>query len=575
MFGSDQFVFPVWQLQATDHLIHYSVGNSGNEYRTTWYEPPQEAASSSTDMVVRDVDSPTGQFVSTCDVGCGQSSSSSDEGDDQSFTSGSYDWDERYPDPDHVPDLTIVVAVRRVQHRDVARQPLRSRSGWLYNPPNWHVALDRCPSSFWVLPPSSCGSFSSDSSWPSRSPDSLRMGHFDDEFVRWYHPHLRKCGQQMPVNAQMFNKWLGTKLRSRGKYSFVWDVTCLARMRNTKMNLPAIRSRWCIGGVVRNNSISFVRHLEGRRSHVSAANMRVRAGHHVGKNCHDHGLPFPLLSYVRIVFIDRWFSVGSVSFHSFAWPTCDVKTAKSIASTIWTTHCGWANSLVVRGRCWFPHKDYFKSNRVFENLLWRWCEMGRPFVVYKKGNSETGGGHPVPAWLNYNSYCVSDNFCQWNLDGVGASGRPSAINGQGWHHAGMLCANSDAVWFKFSRVFSCNCWYSGITTHYPGLHCNIHIMNANVATQLARSVSLMFADMRRDNTQLVPDKLSRVDASMNIHLSKEESFGVVESIDRREYASCRVYQFLSNCRTHWSEQRPPPIGFYGRTALGGMVASLI
>ena len=266
----------------------------------------------------------------------------------------------------------------------------------------------RRPSSVLVRPPSECGSLSSGSSWPSRSPGSLRMADFDD-LVRWYHPHLRGYSQQMPANAQMFNKWPFKQFRSMGGgCSSMWDATCLARLSNIKVNLPAIRSRWRVGDVVRHNSVIFVRHLKGRRSNVLAAGVRVHAGQHVGKNCHYHGVPPPLPSYVRIVYIDvrrvRWCSVGSVPFHSFARPTFDVKKAKSIARTIWINHCGWANVLVIRGRCWCSQRSYFRSNRVLENLLWRWCEMGRPFVVYKEGHAEIGGGEPIPAWLNCDVY---------------------------------------------------------------------------------------------------------------------------------------------------------------------------
>ena len=135
VFGSDQFVLLVWQLQAIDHPFHYSVGYGGDEYRITWYEPPQEVVGSSVDMVVRDDDSPNGQLVGACDVGCGQSSSSPNEDDDQSFTSEAYGWDGRYPNPDHVPDLKMVGARRRIQLRDVAREPLRGRLVWLSDPP--------------------------------------------------------------------------------------------------------------------------------------------------------------------------------------------------------------------------------------------------------------------------------------------------------------------------------------------------------------------------------------------------------------------------------------------------------
>ena len=272
-------------------------------------------------VVVRDVDVPVARFVSTCDVGVGPSCSSSDDGDGRPFTSDSNSHDGQYPNPDHVPDLAMLLDGVRVQFREIARFP-RYVSGWLCDPKWGHR-----PSSVRARPPSGCGSFSFGSSLSSHSVGSIVMREgFDEEFVRWYHPHLREGGQQMPANARMFNKWL-----------------------------PALLGRCCIGEVVRRNSVRFVRHLEGRRSNVLAADMRVHAVHHVGMNCHCHGVPPPLPSYVRIVYIDvrmvRWCSVGSVPFHSFAWPTFEPKKAEAIARTMLINHCGWANVLVVRGRC--------------------------------------------------------------------------------------------------------------------------------------------------------------------------------------------------------------------------------
>lgn len=230
----------------------------------------------------------------------------------------------------------------------------------------------------------------------------------------------------------------------------MWGVTCFARLRGIKMGSPAIRNRWRIGEIPRRNATAVARNLGSRRTNHFLPNMKVFGDHRVGGNRNYHGVPFPLFCCVRVVYIDvrevRWCSVGSVAFHSFAWPTFDVRTANSIVCTIWTDHRGWANVLVVRGRCWRSHGDYFRSNRVLEDLLRRWCGMGRPFVVYKAGDGETGGGHPIPAWLGKH-VCVCGVLCVCNLVGVGVSGRFRAISGQGWHHFGMLCANRGAVWF--------------------------------------------------------------------------------------------------------------------------------
>ena len=194
---------------------------------------------------------------------------------------------------------------------------------------------------------------------------------------------------------------------------------------------------------------------------------------------------------------------------------------------------------------------------MLENLLWHWNDSGRPFVVCNGGNQETGGGDPVPAWLK-DTHCVGDGFCQCNLVGVELLGNPLNINGQGWHHPGMLYANSDAVWHKFPQLFKCNCQYSRIKTHYPRSDCNKHAMDARIATSFARSVVSMFADMPRDDAQLVPMKFRRVDARERTHLSKEEIFRMTESSDRFESASIRVSQFLRECRALRAKQRPPP-----------------
>lgn len=55
------------------------------------------------------------------------------------------------------------------------------------------------------------------------------------------------------------------------------------------------------------------------------------------------------------------------------------------------------------GRTWsllVSPENYFGSNMVSENLLWRWVEETRPWAVYRKGNESTGGGDPAPAWMN-------------------------------------------------------------------------------------------------------------------------------------------------------------------------------
>ena len=114
---------------------------------------------------------------------------------------------------------------------------------------------------------------------------------------------------------------------------------------------------------------------------------------------------FALRSRCPIV---TWFVVG--------------RSCKSIARTLWTNHCQWVGLLLVRGRCWSSRERYFRDTRVLENLLYYSETEGRSFAVCKEGIEATGGGDPVPAW--FDSFCVCGDFCQCNLVGVGASGRP-------------------------------------------------------------------------------------------------------------------------------------------------------
>lgn len=186
-------------------------------------------------------------------------------------------------------------------------------------------------------------------------------------------------------------------------------------------------------------------------------------------------------------------SVDGVAFHSFIWPTFDVRKVKSIARTLWINYCQWADILIIRGRCWSSLNNFFRSNRVSENLLWHWQDQRRPFVVYKEGNDAIGGGDPIPGWLMSCGYCACGDFCKCKLVGVEISGRPRFVNGQGWHHPGMLYSNSGAVWHKCPQVFRCDCRCSQVKTHHPDRHCNRHTMNGLIAAKLTRTVLSMFA----------------------------------------------------------------------------------
>ena len=106
--------------------------------------------------------------------------------------------------------------------------------------------------------------------------------------------------------------------------------------------------------------------------------------------------------------------------------------------------------LVIRGRRWSSHKNYFTSNKVLEALLWHWVKEERPFDVYKEGNLEIGGGDPVLLCLD-RGYCDCEGFCWCNLVGIEASGSSRNINGQRWRHPGGLCTNSTVILHSYSQ----------------------------------------------------------------------------------------------------------------------------
>ena len=155
------------------------------------------------------------------------------------------------------------------------------------------------------------------------------------------------------------------------------------RPRNIRIGRPAIANRLHIGEGVRFQGRTLIRNLEGRTTITFGFTLRIKNAHHEGRNYHApsciHNLPLP--SHVRIVYIDtsklRWCSVGSVAFHSFAWPK-NVREAKGIARTLFTNHYNLADVLIVRGRSFSANKVCFKANRALENLLWNWSNMGRP-----------------------------------------------------------------------------------------------------------------------------------------------------------------------------------------------------
>ena len=87
----------------------------------------------------------------------------------------------------------------------------------------------------------------------------------------------------------------------------------------------------------------------------------------------------------------------------------------------------------------------------------------------------------------------------------------------------------------------------------------------------------IFADMPREDPQLVPIKLDHEKASQKANLSKEGTFEKIERIDRREHASCEVLHFLKKCEARRSEQRPPPkrVLWENRPRWNGSIINLI
>ena len=132
--------------------------------------------------------------------------------------------------------------------------------------------------------------------------------------------------------------------------------------------------------------------------------MGITGGHHYGMSCHvpHGGFPPLLFGDGHVVYFVvrkvRWCSVHSVAVHSFVWPR-EAREAKSIARTLFTNHGGWADVLVVRGRCFCSHGSCLAASRVLEHVLWHWSTTSQTYLVYKEGDAETSGGDRVPSWL--------------------------------------------------------------------------------------------------------------------------------------------------------------------------------
>ena len=301
---------------------------------------------------------------------------------------------------------------------------------------------------------------------------------FDDILIRFYgYPNN---GRQLFLSCTpLYNTFVG-KVPASG----LSDPTSF-RFRNLGVGKPAIVDKLHVGEVVRFRHSTFIHNLRGRKTDTWCSTLHVENCHHVGRNCFALGCNYNprLPRYCRIVWIDtcklKWRSVGSVAFHSFAWPR-NVKEANGIARTLFTNHCDWADMLIVRGRCSSAHKVCFRANRPLENLLWNWSQMRRPYVVYREGNDGISDIDLAPAWLTHE--CVYKDFCQCHL--VGSSHKD-------WHRPGSL--NSNVVGRR-RRLFEKQCGCSHVQWSFPN-GCNKNSKNSGIAIQLSRAMIHVLRDV--------------------------------------------------------------------------------
>lgn len=199
------------------------------------------------------------------------------------------------------------------------------------------------------------------------------------------------------------------------------------RLRNVRIGYPAVcwgfggEHVWKEGNVARQGSCAVGMDMEVCRLDSIRSTMRIRGDHHhgscLGQSRPGNQVPTSLPNNVRIVWLDvcnvRWCSVCGVAFQSFVWPR-SAREAKSIMRTLFINHCSWADVLIVRGRCFCSRRSCHASNRVLEKLLWHWAKIRRPYVDYKEGSADTGGGL-VPGWLEGSHWY--DRVGQSNLVG--------------------------------------------------------------------------------------------------------------------------------------------------------------
>ena len=125
---------------------------------------------------------------------------------------------------------------------------------------------------------------------------------FDDSLVPCY-GHPGDGRQVLPPNAPLYNKYVDGKPRE--------DLCDLSkslpiRVRNGRIGQPLVIEGLHVGGVSRFKARTFVQYIGGRRTNTHKSFVRVKDGHHEGRNYFAPGcnLNLPLHDYCRIVYID-------------------------------------------------------------------------------------------------------------------------------------------------------------------------------------------------------------------------------------------------------------------------------
>ena len=138
--------------------------------------------------------------------------------------------------------------------------------------------------------------------------------------------------------------------------------------------------------------------------------------------------------------------------------------------------------LIVRGRYFDYHRNYFRTNRALENLLWNWPMIRRTYVVYREGELAINCCDIVSGWLTH-KYNYKD-FCQYHL--LDARSR-------GWCRPGALYSNIVCRKFQlFERRCDCS---RDDESRFPWNHHNRNAKNLEVAIGLSRIAIRVLTDI--------------------------------------------------------------------------------